>query len=192
MKVDPNAPLLSFETSELLEQWFAKNHAIAKELWVRMYKKASGKQSINWSGALDVALCYGWIDGIRKAYDSESFIQRFTPRRPKGNWSKINTEHIARLIKLGKMRPSGLLEVENAKKDGRWEAAYDSPANIKIPDDFLGELKKHKKAYEFFLTLNKTNKFAIVYRLQTAKKVETLQRRKEQILAMLEKGEKFY
>ncbi len=184
--------VLIFETSEEFSQWLEKHHKTVSSIWLRMYKKKSGKKSINYGQALDEALCYGWIDGIVKKYDGDSYVQRFTPRRPKGNWSKRNTEHIARLLKEGRMKPSGIAEVEAAKKDGRWEASYPSPANAKIPEDFLDEIAKNKKAKAFFDTLSKTNLYFIAYRLLTAKRPETLERRKEVILKMLERGEKFY
>lgn len=186
------APIILFETPKEWEQWLLKHHTDISAVWLRFYKKASGKKSINYDEALDEALCFGWIDGLVNAYDTESYLQRFTPRRPKGNWSKRNTEHIARLIKLGKMRPAGIQEVENAKKDGRWEAAYASPANITIPEDFLKALEKNKKAKTYFDSLSRTNFYAIAYRLATAKKPETYERRKQSILNMLEKGETFH
>lgn len=192
MQIGKEDSVLTFESPSEFSVWLNKNHRTATSVWVRMYKKGSGKTSITYDQALDEALCYGWIDGIVKKYDDESYVQRFTPRRPKGNWSKRNTEHVARLIKEGRMQPTGLAEVEAAKKDGRWDAAYPSPANVKIPDDFLREIDKNKKAKAFFDSLNKTNIYAIAYRLHTAKKPETLERRKAVILKMLEDGKKFY
>jgi uncharacterized protein YdeI (YjbR/CyaY-like superfamily) len=186
------APILFFETPKAWEQWLKKHHSDTTAVWLRFYKKASGIASLTYDQALDEALCYGWIDGVVNAYDEQSYLQRFTPRRPKGNWSKRNTEHIARLIKLGKMRAAGLAAVEAAKKDGRWQAAYASPSNIKIPEDFLKEIAKNKKAKAFFDTVNRTNFYAIAYRLATAKKPETVEKRKKVILEMLEKGEKFH
>lgn len=192
MNISDGEQVLAFETSKALEDWFAKYHALVPVLWIRFYKKDSGKGGVSYDQALDSALCYGWIDGIVKKYDETSYVQRFTPRRPKGNWSKRNTEHVARLIKEGKMQPPGLLEVEAAKKDGRWQSAYESPVTAKIPDDFLREIGENKKAKAFFDTLSRANVYAIAYRLQTAKKAETLERRKRVILEMLEKGEKFH
>lgn len=158
---------------------------------MRFYKKSSGMSGVIYQEALDEALCYGWIDGIVKKYDDISYVQRFTPRRPKGNWSKRNAEHVERLSKEGRMRPSGVKEVEAARKDGRWQAAYNSPANATIPPDFLKEIAKNKKANAFFESLNKSNKSFIAYQLQTAKRPETFERRKEKILSMLENGQKF-
>ena len=155
-------------------------------------KKATGKPSVNYGAALDEALCYGWIDGQKNKYDNESYLQKFTPRRPRSIWSKRNIEHIERLEKEGKMRSAGRKAVEAAKSDGRWERAYDSPKNMEVPEDFIAELSKNKKALAFFESLNKTNRFAIAWRLQTAKKPETRERRKKVMLEMMERGEKFH
>lgn len=184
-------PIKAFKTSELFEAWVAKN-AEGKGLWLRVYKKGSGKPGITITEALDVALCYGWIDGQRNTYDEESYLQKYTPRRPKGLWSKKNIENTDRLIKAGRMTARGLNEIEAAKADGRWAAAYDSPANSQIPEDFIKAVKKNKAAWTLFQTLNKTNLFAICWRLQTAKKPETREKRMHAIIAKLEKGEKFH
>src|SRR5213076_1296862 len=146
--------MLAFEDSRELEKWLAKNHSRSPGIWMRIYKKDSGKPSVNYDQALDVALCYGWIDGLRKRYDALSFIQRFTPRRPRSLWSKRNREHVARLIKCKKMRRAGLKAVELAKSDGRWDAAYDSPQKMTVPEDFLKELAMDAKAKAFFEGLN--------------------------------------
>ena len=146
---------------------------------------------MTYSQALDQALCFGWIDGQKKPYDDQSWLTRFTPRRPKSGWSKINTQHAERLIKSGEMTPAGLKEVNAAKADGRWKTAYDSFGKAIVPDDFLREVAKNKKAKAFFETLNKTNLYSIVYRLQTAKKPETRERWKRRIIQMLARGEKF-
>jgi len=141
---------------------------------------------------LDGALCYGWIDGLKRPFDKKSWIQRFSPRRPKSLWSKINTGRVERLTQLGKIKPPGLLAIEAARKDGRWEVAYNSPGKATIPEDFLAALCKNKKARAFFGTLNKTNLYSIAWRLQTAKKPETRARRMKAILQMLAKGKKFH
>lgn len=159
---------------------------------MRIFKKDSGKTSINYAEALDQALCYGWIDGQRNSYDAESFIQKFTPRRARSIWSKINVGHVERLHKTGHMHEAGLKAVEAAKSDGRWHAAYDSPRNASAPEYFLKALAKNKKAKAFFEQLNKTNVYSIVWRLQTAKKPETREKRMSAIIAMLERGEKFH
>ncbi len=177
-----------FKNQADLRQWFEKNGAKIKEVWIGFYKQGSAKVGITYAQALDEALCFGWIDGIKKSVDELSYTNRFTPRRPKGKWSKINTGHIERLTKAGVMMPAGLTEVERAKKDGRWEMAYDSPRNSTPPKDFLAELKKNKKAATFFTTLNKANLYSITYRLQNAKKPETRARWVERIVAMLAEG----
>jgi uncharacterized protein YdeI (YjbR/CyaY-like superfamily) len=188
---DPQ-PILFFKTQEEWEKWLAKNHDKVDGVWLQFYKKASGVESLTYHPALDEALCYGWIDGQVKQYDEKSYLQRFTPRRARSNWSHINTGHIERLTKLGKMKPSGIAEVERAKADGRWDNAYASPANMIVPGDFLKEIKKNKKAYEFFQTLNKSNTFAIAYQIQDAKKPETRERRMKKFIDMCERGEKLY
>ncbi|MEO6132446.1 MAG: YdeI/OmpD-associated family protein [Saprospiraceae bacterium] len=190
--VKPDLPILSFTNIKELISWIAKNQTASTGIWIRLFKKNSAVTTLTYAEALDVALCYGWIDGQKKTYDSESWIQKFTPRRPKSIWSKRNQEHIARLEKSGKMRAAGMRQVEAAKADGRWEQAYDSPSNMVVPDDFLLKLGKNKKAEAFFKTLNKTNTYAIVWRLQTAKKPETRDKRMKTILEMLKKGEKFH
>lgn len=183
---------LFFITPAFFRSWLEKYHDTETEVWVGFYKKALGKKGMNYDEALDEALCFGWIDGLVNKYDEVSYAQRFTPRRSKSVWSKINTQHIERLTKEGRMTPSGQAAVEAAKKDGRWEAAYDSPKNIVMPDDFLQELEKNKKAKQYFTTLNKSNTYAIAYRLQTARKPETRRKRISDIVAMLQKGEKFH
>ena len=161
-------------------------------MWLRIYKKGSGTASVTYAEALDVALCYGWIDSHKRPKDTRSWLQRFGPRRARSVWSRLNTQHAERLIKAGRMKPAGLREVEAARKDDRWQRAYDSPGATVIPADFLKELSKNKKAKSFFEGLNKANTYAIAYRLQTAKKPETRERRMRSILAMMAKGEKFH
>lgn len=158
----------------------------------RFLKKNSGVATVTYDEALDIALCYGWIDGQKEKYDENSWLQKFTPRRSKSIWSKRNREHIARLISAGRMKPSGLKEVEAAKADGRWDNAYESPKNMQIPSYFLKELKKNEKAYEFFKSLNKTNTYAIAWRLQTTKKPETREKRMKQLLEMMATGKKLH
>ena len=190
--VKPDSPILSFTTTKELTSWLAKHHALSTGIWIRLFKKDTGIASITYAEALDEALCYGWIDGQKKSYDTTSWIQKFTSRRPKSIWSKRNREHIARLEKSGRMKAAGITQVEAAKADGRWEQAYDSQSNMVVPADFLEELAKDKKAAAFFKTLNKTNIYAIVFRLQTAKKPATREKRMKAILEMLLKGEKFH
>ncbi|REL24029.1 bacteriocin-protection protein, YdeI/OmpD-associated family [Rhodohalobacter sp. SW132] len=189
---DSEYPTLTFRNPEEFEDWLFEHHQKTEGIWLKIYKKAADKKGITRIEALDEALCYGWIDGQAKKLDEESYLQKFTPRRSGSLWSKRNTEHIDRLINLGKMKPAGVREVEEAKADGRWEKAYDPPSEMTVPKDFLEELSKHPKAKEFFKSLNKTNTYAITWRLQTAKKPETRQRRMKKILKMLSDGKKFH
>jgi uncharacterized protein YdeI (YjbR/CyaY-like superfamily) len=185
-------PVISFTSLDDWEAWLEKNHAGCSGIWLRIYKKGSGVKSVSYPEALDGALCFGWIDGLKRPFDSKSWIQRFTPRRPKSLWSKINTGHVERLTGIGKIRPAGLAAIEAAKKDGRWHVAYHSPGKAAIPKDFLAALSKNKKAKVFFETLNKTNLYSIAWRLQTAKKPATRERRMTAILDMLAKEKKFH
>jgi uncharacterized protein YdeI (YjbR/CyaY-like superfamily) len=185
-------PIIPFKTPKEFERWLSKNHNELNGIWLNFFKMDSGIKSITYREALDEALCYGWIDGQAKPYDEKSWLQKFTPRRKKSIWSKRNTENIKRLTKAGKMKPAGIKEVEAAKADGRWQKAYDSQSNMTIPDDFLKLLSKNKKAKTFFESLNKTNLYSIAWRIQTAKKPETREKRMKLILEMLEKGEKFH
>lgn len=186
------APIKAFTSNKEWEKWLAENHATSDGIWLQIFKKDSRTKTVTYDEALDEALCFGWIDGQKKSCDEKSFLQKFTPRRSKSIWSKRNKKHIARLIEAGKLKSSGLKEVEAAKVDGRWEQAYDSPSIMKVPDDFLKELKKNKKAYDFFLTLNKANVYAIAWRLQTAKKLETRQKRMSTILEMMKEGKRLH
>jgi uncharacterized protein YdeI (YjbR/CyaY-like superfamily) len=190
MTTKQDQPILEFKSKEHWRKWLLENHDKSDGIWFRFYKKSSGLQKVNYDQALDEALCFGWIDGQVRSLDEKSYLQRFTPRRTKSMWSQRNTEHIARLIKEGKMHPSGLKEVEKAKADGRWGNAYASPKNTKAPDDFLKELAKNKKAEEFYHTLNKTNTYAIIWRINEAKRPETRVRRIQKFIQMLAKGEK--
>jgi uncharacterized protein YdeI (YjbR/CyaY-like superfamily) len=185
-------PIIAFETAKVFETWLVENHDNSNGLWLKIFKKDSGEKTITYAEALDVALCYGWIDGQKKTHDEHAWLQKFCPRGAKSIWSKINTGHVERLINEGRMRPAGLKAVEKAKEDGRWERAYDSPGKTTIPEDFLKELSKNKKAEAAFMGLNKTNLFSIGFRLQTAKKPETREKRMKEIIEMLAKGEKFH
>ena len=184
--------ILAFKSFADFRDWLAANHNESDGIWLRIYKKHSGKTSITYAEALDQALCVGWIDGQKKTHDENSWLQKFTPRRARSGWSKVNIQHVERLTSAGLMAQAGLKAVEAAKADGRWQTAYDSPRNATPPEDFLKALGKDKKATAFFETLNKANIYAIVYRLQTAKKPETRTRRMQTILAMLNQGKKFH
>ena len=182
----------SFPSSKELRAWMAKEHSQAPCLLLRIYKKDSGVRSVTYAEALDQALCFGWIDGQRLPFDADSWVQKFTPRRARSGWSKKNVAHVARLIREAQMTPAGLEEVAAAKADGRWAAAYDSPANATVPPEFIRELARNEKAKQFYATLNKANLYSITYRLQTAKRLETKIKRMKLIIEMLARGEKFH
>lgn len=193
MPATPEPQIVDVHTPREWERWLARNHAKVPEgVWLRLFKKGMSDATLDYAHAVEAALCYGWIDGQGKKYDDVSRLTRFTPRRARSVWSKRNTEHATRLIDEGRMRPSGLRAVEAAKRDGRWNAAYDPPSTAEIPDDFLKALRKNKKAAAFFATLNKKNTYPVVYRLQTAKKPETRAKRIKDMVEMFERGEKFH
>jgi uncharacterized protein YdeI (YjbR/CyaY-like superfamily) len=179
-----------FETPECFYEWLRLNHNTETELWLKIYKKASGIQSIDWSEAVKMALCWGWIDGIKKSVDGDCYTQRFTPRRTKSIWSKRNTEHVAALIEQGLMQPAGLTHVEAAKADGRWQAAYSISDGLVMPEDFLAAVEastgNNGNTKEFFDTLSKSSRNIIAYGLTSAKKEETRKKRFDKFLAMLE------
>ena len=184
--------LKKFPTQRSFEQWLSRNHAKAPGIRIQFAKKSSGIRSTNYAEALDVALCYGWIDGLAKSIDEQWYSQRFTPRRARSLWSKRNRDHVARLIAEGRMQPAGQAEIDRAKADGRWDAAYHSPANATIPDDLAAELKKSKAAKLFFASLDSQNRYAILHRLMTAKRPETRARRLATFVAMLREGRKLH
>lgn len=190
----PNATPAVKRFASLLEwaAWLAKNHSTSRGLWLRIAKKASGVKTVTHPEALDIALCYGWIDGKRKALDDTYFLQLFTPRAKRSVWSKINRGKVADLIAAGRMHPAGHAEIERAKKDGRWESAYDSVRNATVPDDLQKFLDKNPRAKKFFESLSSQNRYAILWRLMTAKRPETRAKRLAQFTEMLKKGEKIY
>ncbi len=193
MNKDTETPIQSFASSKQWKEWLAMNYAISNNgIWLRIFKRDSDEATITYDEALDEALCFGWIDGQKKAYDEKSWLQKFTPRRSKSIWSKRNRTRVVQLIKEKRMQPSGLKEIETAKKDGRWDKAYDSPNQMEIPADFLALLKKDQQAYEFFKTLNKANTFAIAWRLETAKKPETREKRMQILLKMMKRRQKLH
>ncbi len=179
---------LAFATPTDLEKWLKQNHAQERELWVRIFKKDSGTPSVTWQDCVVACLAWGWIDGVRRSLDDDSFVQRFTPRRPKSSWSKKNREHVERLIAEGRMQPSGMVHVEAARADGRWEQAYAGSAEMELPADFLRALDDRPAAKQFFATLKRQDIFSIYHRLQTAKRPETRARRMATILATLAEG----
>jgi len=184
--------VISFESKKKWADWLARQHNKSAGVWLKLSKKDSGIQSVTRDEALDVALCYGWIDGQGMSFDDKYWLQKFTPRRPKSIWSKINTEKVERLIASGEMKPAGLKVIEAAKQDGRWEAAYASQKNITVPEDFQAVLNKNRKAKAFFATLSGANRYAILFRIHNAKKPETRLKRIQQFVQMLERGEKIH
>lgn len=192
MKLFKDLPVLLFLSQKDWHNWLENNHNQPQGIWLKHAKKLSGKESVSYQEALEEALCYGWIDSQKQAYDSDYFLQKFTPRGPKSIWSKINVAKVESLIKIGKIQPAGLAATDLAKQDGRWDAAYDSPSASKIPEDFQAALDKNPKAKQFFETLNKANVYAFYWRVQTAKKPETRKDRIEKIIDMLDRGEKLH
>jgi uncharacterized protein YdeI (YjbR/CyaY-like superfamily) len=184
----PQEPLLRVSAAQW-DLWLAEYHASARGALVLITKRGAGPPALSYPEALDVALSWGWIDGHKRAHDAATWIQRFTPRRPASRWSKINCGKAEALIRAGKMHPAGLREVERARQDGRWAAAYDSPRTQQVPDDLAAALAASKRAAAAFAALDATNRFAILYRLQTAKKPETRAARLATFVAMLARGE---
>jgi len=186
------AKIKSFKTSKAWRNWLDKNQDNEEGIWLQVFKVDSGIESIKITEALDEALCFGWIDGQRKSYDDQSYLQKYTPRRAQSIWSKRNIGIVEKLIAEGKMMPRGFAEIEKSKADGRWARAYDSHTTMQDAEDLLQALAKDEKATMFYQSLNKTNKFAINFRLQTAKKPETRAKRLLEILAMLKEERKFH
>ena len=184
-------PTLPFESKNEFAEWLAKNHDKSAGAWLKLAKKDAEILSVTYKEAVNVALCYGWIDGQAKSFDDKYWLVKFTPRRPKSIWSQINTKRVEQLIASGEMKPSGLKAVEAAKQDGRWDAAYASQKNISVPADFQSALSKNKKAKTFFESLTGSKRYAFLVRIETAKKAETRIKRILQFVEMLEKGETF-
>jgi uncharacterized protein YdeI (YjbR/CyaY-like superfamily) len=182
-------PVMAFASQKAWAAWLGKNHGTSTGLWLQLMKKGSGLQSVTYAEALDEALCHGWIDGQKRSHDEASWLQKFTPRGKKSVWSKINREKVAALEKAGRMKPAGRAAVEAARADGRWDAAYDSQSTIAVPEDFAARLDTHPKAKRFFATLKGASRFAILYRLHSAKKPETREKKMAAFIAMLENGE---
>lgn len=181
-----------FKNQEAWEAWLEKNCARSGGIWLRIAKKDSGLVSVSYQQALEVALCHGWIDGQKLPEDERTWLQRFVPRADKSIWSKINREKALALIASRKMKPDGLEAIERAKANGRWEAAYDSPSRSAVPDDFASALKASRKAKTFFESLDRANRYAILFRIQTVKRAETRARKIKEFVQMLERGEKIH
>ena len=186
------APPLLFEDQETWLSWLRENHATSSGVWLRIAKKGASVRSVSYLQAVDAALCFGWIDAQKKSDDESYWLQRFTPRSAKSIWSKINREKAIRLIEVGQMNAAGLRELERAKRDGRWDAAYDSPGGATIPADFQAVLNKMPRAKAFFATLDSRNRYAVLFRIQTAKKAETRAKRIKQFAEMLSRQEKIH
>ena len=184
--------IMSFETQQDWERWLTEHHTGTKGIWLKIAKKETGILSVNYSEALDSALCYGWIDGQKASFDDQYWLQKFTPRRPKSIWSKVNCDKATALIAEGRMQPAGIRQVELAKADGRWESAYESQSKITIPADFQSELDKNQKAKDFFSTLNSINRYAILFRIHSAKKPATRSARINKFIEMLSNNQKIY
>jgi uncharacterized protein YdeI (YjbR/CyaY-like superfamily) len=188
--VTPNPDhIRDFASEAEFEAWLAAHHGTASELWLKIHKKESGLPTVTYAQALDVALCWGWIDGQKKGFDETSFLQRFVPRRPKGTWSVNNREHVARLLKAGRMQPPGMQEVEAAKADGRWDRAYQSASKMEMPADLLAAIKADPKALETFETLNATNRYALAFRTHNMKTEAGRKKKIESFVAMLARGD---
>jgi uncharacterized protein YdeI (YjbR/CyaY-like superfamily) len=185
-------PILPFASKKKWANWLARQHDKSSGVWLKLAKKGSAVLSITYEEALDVALCYGWIDAQKKGFDDQFWLQKFTPRGPKSIWSKINTEKAEKLIARGEMQPSGLKAIEAAKQDGRWAAAYASQKNISIPADFQAALDKNRKAKAFFATLKSAERYSFLFRIHHAKKPETRTKRIQKFVEMLEMGEKLH
>lgn len=181
--------IMAFSTPEDLNQWLAQHHSSESELWVKIFKKHTNIESVTWNELVKEVLCWGWIDGIKKSLDDQSYLQRITPRLPRSVWSKRNTEHVERLLKEGRIKESGLVHVRAAKADGRWENAYDV-SKMEIPDDFLVALDSQPNAKAFFDSLNKSHRNTVAYGLTSAKKPETRTRRFTKFMTMLNNKEK--
>jgi uncharacterized protein YdeI (YjbR/CyaY-like superfamily) len=191
MKKADELPIISFESPHGWEAWLNEHHA-EKGIWLKFAKKGSGIASVNYAEALDVALCYGWIDTQKASFDDQYWLQKFTPRGPKSIWSKVNCEKATALIAQGRMHPAGLQHIERAKADGRWDASYDSQGTITVPPDLQRELDNNQAAQDFFGTLNSANRYAILFRIQTARKPETRAARIQKFVAMLANNQKIH
>lgn len=185
-------PILLFDDEQAWERWLEQHHGTAAGVWLQLAKKHSRLRSVAYAAALDVALCYGWIDSQKRSHDAESWLQKFTPRSPKSIWSKINVEKVRALSAAGRMRPAGLQAIEQAKASGRWEAAYESQSNARVPEDFQSALERSPEAKAFFASLNSANRYAMLFRIQSAKRPDTRTQRIEKFVGMLMRGEKIH
>ncbi|CAM4092302.1 YdeI/OmpD-associated family protein [Comamonas aquatilis] len=182
------APSL-FKSAKAFEAWMKKNHAASDGLWLKIAKRGANEPSVTYPEAVEIALCWGWIDGQKKGLDEQHFLQRFTPRRARSIWSKVNVDKVEALIKAGRMQAPGHAQIEAAKSDGRWARAYDGARTSTVPEDLLAALEAEPRAKTFFATINAANRYAVLWRIQTAVKAETRARRIAQLVEMLARGE---
>jgi uncharacterized protein YdeI (YjbR/CyaY-like superfamily) len=188
----PDSSARLFKSKQDWAAWLEKNHARSTGLWLRLAKKDSGLRSVTYQEALDVALCYGWIDGQKRPESEQSWLQRFVSRSSRSIWSKINREKALALIASGEMKAAGMEAIENGRKNGRWQGAYDSPSRASVPSDFQAALDGNPRATAFFETLDRANRYAVLWRIQTVKRAETRARKIAQFIAMLEREEKIH
>jgi uncharacterized protein YdeI (YjbR/CyaY-like superfamily) len=191
-KSSTTLPIQHFARQEDWANWLAENHRASPGVWLQLAKKGSGEQSVSYDEAVEIALCYGWIDGQKQAHSEQFWLQKFTRRSDKSIWSQINKDKALALIKARKMQAAGLHEVERAKSDGRWDAAYESASKATVPSDFQSALDGNAKAKKFFATLDSKNRYAILFRIQTVKKAETRAKKIAQFVEMLEQHEKVH
>ncbi|MCY4753066.1 YdeI/OmpD-associated family protein [Pelomonas aquatica] len=187
--IPPDTAPILFKSAKAFETWLKKHHASSDGLWLMIAKRGASQPSVTYAEAVEIALCWGWIDGQKKGLDDQHFLQRFTPRRARSIWSKINVDKVAALIEAGRMQAPGHAQIEAAKADGRWAQAYDGARTSTVPEDLLAALDAEPKAKAFFATINATNRYAVLWRIQTAVKAETRARRIAQLVEMLARGE---
>ena len=187
--VQPDVSSTLFKSAKAFETWLKKNHATAHGVWLKIAKAGANQPSVTYSEAVNIALCWGWIDGQKKSLNSQHFLQRFTPRRPRSLWSKTNVDKVGALIEAGRMQAPGYAQIEAAKADGRWARAYDGARTSAVPEDLLAALEAEPRAKAFFATINAANRYAVLWRIQTAVKAETRARRIARLVEMLARGE---
>lgn len=192
MESNEGLPVVQIASQGDWEEWLAVNHASSTGLWLRIAKQAAGVATVSYAEALESAICYGWIDGQKGSRDDRFWLQKFTPRRRGSRWSRINRDKAEELLRHGRLKPAGLAQVEQARQDGRWEAAYAGPRTATVPDDLQRALDEHPAARAFFATLDSRNRYAILYRIQDAKKPETRARRIARYVALLDEGKRLY
>ena len=192
MSAKPDAPIIAFASQDAWRDWLDEHQADQGGLWLKLAKAASGIATVTYAEALDVALCYGWIDGQKRPFDGDYWLQRFTPRRPRSKWSQVNTRKVEALIEADRMQPAGLREIERAKADGRWDAAYAAQSTATVPEDLQAALEANAAALAFFSTLNSANRYAILYRVQDAKRPVTRTKRIADFVQMLSEERKLY